>query len=473
MKMKTLLRLRHPAVSTVLLVLTLTGCGHKTAPPVTLSEDSPPPLHAASPDPLALALAPHDGDGPLDKEIRRFQEQVRDGQNRNAALERLGWAFVAKARGSFDSGFYKLAEACANVLDSESPGCPEALLLRGHVFQNLHRFKEAELLARELVARCGLSFDFGLLGDTLMEQGRIKEAVTAYQSMVDIRPDLQSYSRIAHVRWLTGDLEGAIEMMKAAASASSSTDADSAAWVHSRLAALELQADETKEARRNCEAALELRPDYPPALLFRGKMLLAGDDTDAAITDLERAAQQNPLPEYQWTLAEALRAAGREPEAEELESRLSRHGATDDPRTYSLYLATRGKDAGLAVRLATCELEQRKDVFTHDALAWALAAAGQIEEASVHMDRALAEGTQDARLFFHGAAIATRAGRTEDAMKWFARATAMMDLLLPSERDQLLKLPASLAGSDDQTKTDLPPSAAADSSTSAFAAEGK
>ena len=189
----------------------------------------------------ALALVPHEGDEEVDREISRFQEQVRRGHNRQASFERLGWAFVAKARASFDSGFYKLAEACADTLESDSPGCAETLLLRGHVLQNLHRFKEVEPLARELVAKRGLSFDYALLGDSLMEQGRIKEAVQAYQSMVDIRPDLQSYSRIAHVRWLTGDLEGAVEMMQAAVGAGSPRDPDTAAWVNSRLANLQLQ----------------------------------------------------------------------------------------------------------------------------------------------------------------------------------------------------------------------------------------
>jgi len=206
-------RLVTSAATLALIAAVMTGCERNNAPPA--SDSSPPPLRTVAPDPLSLALAPHDGDGPVDKEIQRYQEQVRNGQNRRASLERLGWAFVAKARGSFDTGFYKLAEACADVLDSDSPGCPEALLLRGHVLQNLHRFKEA---------------------------------VTAYQSMVDMRPDLQSYSRIAHVRWLTGDLEGAIEMMRAAVSASSPTDADSAAWANSRLAGLELQSGDTDSA---------------------------------------------------------------------------------------------------------------------------------------------------------------------------------------------------------------------------------
>src|SRR6185436_10124507 len=183
-KMQTY-RFSHVTICAAALVFTLNGCAPKDATTIARNEDSPAPLAAVAPNPLKLALLAHEGNAPLDKEIRRFQDQVRRGQNRAAALERLGWAFVAKARASFDTGFYKLAEACADVLDADSPNCSEALLLRGHVFQNLHRFKDAEAIAHTLVAQRGLSYDYGMLGDTLMEQGRLKEAVIAYQTMVD------------------------------------------------------------------------------------------------------------------------------------------------------------------------------------------------------------------------------------------------------------------------------------------------
>src|SRR6266487_656641 len=68
-------------------------------------------------DPLALVLASHTGNGRLDSEIRRLQERVRAATNLNPGLERLGWLFVAKARESFDPGYYKLAEACAKALE--------------------------------------------------------------------------------------------------------------------------------------------------------------------------------------------------------------------------------------------------------------------------------------------------------------------------------------------------------------------
>jgi predicted Zn-dependent protease len=98
-------------------------------------------------------------------------------------------------------------------LDGKKPGCAEALLLRSHVLNSLHKFKEAEQMARELVKKRGMHFDYGVLGDALMEQGKLDEAVVAYQAMMDQKPSPQAYSRPAHMRWLKGDLPGAIELM--------------------------------------------------------------------------------------------------------------------------------------------------------------------------------------------------------------------------------------------------------------------
>ncbi len=388
-------------------------------------------------DPLVVALAPHEGTGKLDAEIRRFQEQARSGRNPDLALERLGWLFVQKARSSFDAGFYKLAEQCALALQSRRPDSPEALLLRGHVLHNLHRFKEAEPLARELVARRGLPFDFGLLGDVLMEQGNLAEAIEACQKMVDLRPDLHSYARGAHLRWLKGNLAGAEKLMRMAASAASPQDPESAAWVTTRLAGYEFQSGAIAEAERTCAIALEFQNDYPPALLLRGRLLLAqGSNAEAAVV-ARRAAELNPLPEYQWTLAEALRASGRADQAAAVETQLRQNGAVADPRTYSLYLATRGESVETALRLAQAELAARGDVFTHDALAWALAASSKLAEAGLEIDRALSEGTSDGRLFFHAAMIAHKTGKQWDAQRWAEQAMDLKQMLLPSEREQL------------------------------------
>jgi tetratricopeptide (TPR) repeat protein len=392
-----------------------------------------------------MILTPLGGDSDLDHKIALAQNRVSQATNSSAELDRLGWLLVLKARTSFDAGYYKLAEQCSLCLEGKAPGSLEALLLRGHVLHNLHRFKDAEPLARTLVEKRGAPFDFGLLGDVLMEQGRLADSIDAYQKMVDLRPDLHAYARGAHVRWLRGDLVGAERMMTLAASAATPQDADSAAWAYTRLAGYQFQNKEFAEAEQSCATALDFQKDYPPALLLRGRMLLAKGQFSEAVTPLTRAADLNPLPDYQWTLLEALRAARKTDEAVQVEKKLNERGAISDPRSYSLYLATRKQSCDTALELAEQELGTRADVFTQDALAWALAASGNLAESLRRMELALREGTRDARLFFHAASIAASAGDDQQFRKWSREALNLRHLLLPSERAQLDQLQAAAA----------------------------
>jgi tetratricopeptide (TPR) repeat protein len=417
--------------------------------------------------PCEIALAAHSGDAKLDREIARIQQEIRSNAKpfrTTAMIEKLGWSFVEKARESFDPGYYKLAEQCALCLESKQgvkevakEGAKEgeaqsenrplsdpqsirsaALLLRGHALQNLHRFSEAEKMARELVETRGLAYDFGLLGDALIEQGKTEEAALAYRKMMEMRPGPQAYSRAANLRWLKGDTEGARALMLM--SAQSAGETESAAWAWSKLATYELQAGEIKRARAACDAALRIRPDYAPALLALGRALLAENNTGEAVAALERAAKLNPLPEYQWTLAGALGAANRAADAANVERLLAETGQANDPRSYSLFLATRGREPDVALRLAQDELKVRRDIYTLDALAWAQSAKGDAVEARKTMRSALALGTADARLYLHAAAISRQAGDASQAKIYAAKAAKLAFSLLPDERIRLNKL---------------------------------
>src|SRR5215510_6260213 len=351
--------------------------------------------------PCRIALTPTRGDQAIDAEIARLRKQIPNLSAPLPAIERLGWLLVKKARKTFDNGYYKLAEQCAACLDATNPKSPEALLLRAHVLQSLHRFSEAEISARELLKTRERPFDYGVLGDVLIDQGRVREGVTAYQKMVDLRPDLQSYTRAAHVRWLTGDLSGASELMKLATAASSPNDPEAGAWAYTRWALYQLQDGQTKAALQSCSAALSLQADYAPALFLKGRVLLFSNQVAEALSDLKKAVSLNALVEYQWTLADALRKSGDVAQASTVEARLISGAAAEDPRSFSLYLATRQENINLALQLAEQELNNRQDVFTHDAVAWAMCASGRQQEAQQQMTQALAEGTRDARLFLH------------------------------------------------------------------------
>jgi tetratricopeptide (TPR) repeat protein len=398
--------------------------------------DVPEPEPAAL-DACTAALAPGAQDTTIDHAIEQAQVRARGRAHTKDALERLGYLYVARARVAHDAGDYKLAEMAADCLALRYPDTPAASLLRGHVLHQQHRFAEAEQMARALVARREVSLDYGLLGDALMEQGRIDEAAAAYQKMIDLKPFYQSYVRAAHLRWLKGNLEGAIALMRLAVDSASAMDPESAAWAWTRLSAYELQAGRLPEALAACNAALRRQPGYAAALLARGRVLIAMHRTAEAIQALDRAARLNPLPEYQWALADSLRLQGLADRAEQVERELTRGGAAADPRTLALYLSTRRTDTTLAVRLTQEELRSRHDVFTLDAYAWALAANGRNDEARQVMSQALAEGTRDARLFLHAGGIEAASGNTTGARKWLKQAEHLRAMLLPSESAEL------------------------------------
>ena len=136
----------------------------------TATTTAPKPLDVA----CRAAVAANAGS---DTDIPRLQQALRDGALRRAA-EQLGYRFIARARLTNDAGFYTLAEQAALCMASLDPADPAALLLRGHVLHQMHRFGEAESIARRLVALREFVLDYGLLGDVLMEQGRLVEAAT-------------------------------------------------------------------------------------------------------------------------------------------------------------------------------------------------------------------------------------------------------------------------------------------------------
>ncbi len=403
------------------------------------------PTHALPLDPLSIVLTPMGGTGPVDKQIAETQTKIRKSPQLPQLLEQLGWLFVNKARVSSDPGYYKLAEQSADALELKTPGNPDVELLRGHIYHALHRFQEAESVAQKLIKKREFVFDYALLGDALMEQGKLDQAVEAYQKMVDLKPCLQTYSRVAYMRWLKGDLPGAVKAMQLAVSGGTLKEPEPLAWAYTRLASYELQSGHPDLALRASKIALQFVPEYAAALLQQGRILIAQGNKPEAVTALQAAAKKSPLPENLWTLADALRTEGRVAEAEAVEKKLRQTGQANDPRTYALFLASRGERLDLALHLAKEELKARQDIFTRDALAWAELANGHLAEAQSNLQLALAEGTKDGRLFYHAGVIEAAADRPDEARKFFQEAKALKQILMPSERAALARKLATLS----------------------------
>ncbi len=217
-------------------------------------------------------------------------------------------------------------------------------------------------------------------------------------------------------------------------------------WALSRLSRLLLQSGNVSEAAVAADRALALLPGYVPALAAKGRAFLAQGAFQDALEPLSTVADLVPQPDHQWALWECLVALDRAVEADAVRETLVARGRREDPRTLALFLATTGGDADEAVRLARHELTVRHDIYTHDALAWALhEAEGGSADALEQMHKALAEGTQDARLYLHAAAIAASAGQAEVALGHARRAEVLRQALLPTEAALLTKTLARVA----------------------------
>lgn len=396
------------------------------------SEEPVPAAPLARPGPCEVVLA---GKHPKsDAQRGRVEADLAAGRDPTVSLERLGWAYVHVAREASAETWNTLADAAASCLLQHKPESLEARLLKGYLAQSRHDFREAERVGRELIGLRETPFDHGLLGDALVELGRLGEAAAQYQAMLDLKPDLHSYSRTAHLRWLHGDLDGALEVMRLAVGAGSPRVAEPYAWALTRLAWLEAQKGRAAAANIALTQALTAVRDYPPALLESAKLRIAEQRTGDAIDLLSIAVRRQPLPEYQWALADALALDGRASEAAKAEAELEKHGASHDRRTFSLYLATRDRQVGQALELARAETRTRGDPLTHDAHAWAAFRAGALAEAGAAMDRALATRVDDARVHLHAAYIQNARNGPAAAEVHLRRATALAALLHPSER---------------------------------------
>lgn len=422
----------------IFIFITNYGCDGREVAPENSAADS-------RADACQISLTPYPGKQAEDQTIARWQARSKAGLS-VGILEKLGWAYVAKARSSFDPGFYKLAEQTALCIRQTNPEHPAGKLLQGHVFHQLHRFQQAESIGQQLVRQRGAWFDFALLGDALMEQGKIGPAVRAYQMMMDQRPGPQAYARAAHIRWLTGDLPGAIALMALTVD-SGAGGREARAWANVEWARLLLLAEKPSEALAILEKTRRIQPDYPPALLLQSKVLLSQDQPKAALPLLQQAARLNPLPEVLWTLAEGFALTGQTASARKVEDQLMATGSREDRRTFALYLASSGIDPSRALQMARQELTLRHDVFTRDTLAWALYAGGDLKQARRIHQQVMAQGTIDARLFYHAGILAAAEGDMPAAKRWLERAQALKALLLPSEYLHLHQVLTSMTAS--------------------------
>ena len=158
--------------------------------------------------------------------------------------------------------------------------------------------------------------------------------------------------------------------------------------------------------------ALGFFPDYHYALGALAQVRIAQERYDDAVTLLRRRYSAAPHAENLYALAEALELAGQTDESKKAFGEFERKSLAEtniaDNSNHELiaYYVDHAHQPAKALQIAKREVERRKDVFTLDCYAWALAANGAYEKADAQIQKALQLGVKDPKILSHADFIA-------------------------------------------------------------------
>lgn len=372
---------------------------------------------AESPDAAVVANTPlASGDNEVDAALRYIEKvpESSTGYNQLAVL------YMRRARQTGDFSYTTKAESAIDKALEFAPADPPARKLKASLHLSFHRFKEAGELATQLLKEFpDDSFLLGILTDSQMELGDYERAVESAQRMVDAKPGTASYARVAQLRTLYGDQEGALKMMAQAARSADPKETETQSWCLVQLGDEYWKNGQFAKAEKVYDEALSVYPGYFLALASKGRVLAAQNNLEGAEKYLTDA--QNRLPSadaiinlgHVYTLrGDAEKAKQQYELVEVVEEKL---GVAGDQKKLALFWADRGVKLKEALAIAENEYAMRKDIYTTDVLAWCLYKNGNLQEAKKKIVEAMRLKTNDARILYHAGMIEKGLGNDREA----------------------------------------------------------
>ena len=263
-----------------------------------------------------------------------------------------------------------------------------------------------------------------------MELGQYDKAAEAYQRMVSLRPDLSSYNRASYYRFVAGDAAGAIEVMKRAISAGSRS-MENVAWCYVDLGNMYFKIGQVSDAERAFLSALRAFPGYYPAHAGLGRAYAAQGKISQAIDSYKRAQSAVPLVEYAGALEDLYTLSGQPEEARkqagmvDMIDKMEQASGLNVNRNLAMAYADRDRKPERAAELVERELSGRHDIYTYDALAWALYKNKKYQEAGQAKEKALELGTPEPAFYYHAGMIERALGQHDQARQHLEKALAL------------------------------------------------
>jgi tetratricopeptide (TPR) repeat protein len=375
-----------------------------------------------------FAHAVHRTGAKTDQLIGALQTHLRSSPNDWQAYSQLALAYLQKVREVGDPTYYQKAEGVLKKALDLQPDDYVAISAMGALQLARHQFADALTWGqRANTINPARPYAYGVIADAQIELGQYDDAVTTLQTMVDLRPDLSSYSRISYIRELHGDTDGAIEMMQAAVDGGG-PNPENSAWTRTQLGNLYFNSGNLQQAEFEYQLTLQSLPNYVYALAGLGHVRFAQGHTDQAIQLLTEASQAMPLPEFVIALGDVYAAAGAHVQAQQQYDlvgaiqQLYESNGVDLDAEIALFNADHHRDPMKTLQQARDAYAKRPSTFVADVVAWAAYEAGDYQTARSYSDQALRLGAKDALKFFHAGMIAKALGDAAQAQHYLEQA---------------------------------------------------
>ena len=249
----------------------------------------------------------------------RLANKISENPKDIKSLLTLSSLYMQEGRITGNFSYYNAAamKVIEEVLQLDSQNF-EGLTFRSMILLSQHRFKEGLEVATRIKEKYPHNaFTYGLIVDANVELGDYSAAIDAADKMVSIRPDLRSYSRIAYLREIHGDIPGAIEAMKMAITAGAPGD-ENTEWCRIQLAKLYEQAGNLDLAKLEYTIADKNRDNYAYAKAGLARIAAVEKNYAKALSLYMKADSLVPDHLFKEGMIEVFEWMGRTNEKEKL-----------------------------------------------------------------------------------------------------------------------------------------------------------
>ncbi len=393
----------------------------------TVAMAMPAPAPARTGDEILAALPLETGSLETDKALAKVLAKVRKTPQDAVAWVNLGDTLAQAQRDTASEKMYSYAEEIYQHALGMNPKSVGAMTGMAWVTGGRHLFDQSIAWAeRALAVDAGNATALGILGDASVELGDYDKAFEQYQQMMDLRPDFSSWSRGAHLLWLTGEKVKAMFLMGRAIQAGAPF-AENTAWCRAKMAMMQWNEGAYAAAANGLEPALATASRNIHVLLAAGRIAATEQDSSAArkfyTTILEAGPNHEALAALGDLAARDGDAEGAEKYYAQVEAlHLANVGsAVHDHVQMAKFYADHDRHLVDALRL-TEQHKLTRNVVEADVLSWVYFKNGDYARAVEASQRALSRNTPDAEMHYHAGMVADAAGDRVSAQKHLQRA---------------------------------------------------